>query len=87
MTELTEPLWNGLGNAGWEELYQPLVKLLYDVGFIGIREHGERPQYSYASPSYVDLPSHLHAAARFVIHPAFRAALDIRTARAARNGD
>jgi hypothetical protein len=81
MTELTEPLWSGLGGAEWEEMYSPLTQMLYDIGLFGIREPSKKPHYSYETPGYADLPSHLHAGVRFVVHPAFRPALDVAPPR------
>jgi hypothetical protein len=77
MTQLSEPLWNGIGTREWPELYQPLVALLYDIGFLGIRTRGTRVHYSYVSPGHADSVSHLGPSSTFSVHPAFRAALDI----------
>jgi hypothetical protein len=77
MTQLTEPLWSGIGSAPWEDLYQPLIRLLYDIGFIGIRAHGAKTKYSYNAPGHADLPSHLRGDVTFRVHSAFRPALEI----------
>jgi len=77
MTQLSEPLWSGLGTAAWEEVYQPLTRLLYDIGFIGIREHGVKTRYSYNTPGYADVPSHLGEGVTFRVHGAFRSSLGI----------
>jgi hypothetical protein len=77
MTELTEPLWSGIGVQEWPDLYQPLVKLLYDVSFIGLRTVDTRVHFSYEDAGYADLQSNLGPGSRFLVHPAFWAALDI----------
>ena len=77
MTEITQPLWDATDRATWIENYQTLVKLFYDIGFIGIRNRGEKIHYSYISPSHADSLSNLSSANSFTVHPAFRAALDI----------
>lgn len=77
MTPASEPLWSGLGTAAWEDVYQPLTRILYDIGFLGIRERGAKTHYSYNSPGYADLPSHLRGDITFRVHGAFRPALAI----------
>lgn len=77
MTELTEPLWSGVGLREWPELYSPLVKLLYDIGFLGIGDAANHTHYAYDLPGFADLLSNLDAASHFAVHPAFRATLDI----------
>jgi hypothetical protein len=77
MTPLSEPLWNGVGTASWEEMYQPLTRLLYDVGFIGIRYPGKKAAFSYANAGLATQTSNLTADVTFIVHPAFRSALEI----------
>lgn len=77
MTRVSEPLWSGAGIRDWPDLYQPMVQLLFDVGFLGIRSHGQRVQYSYSSPGYADAFTHLEESTTFCVHPTFRRALDI----------
>ena len=77
MTQLSEPLWSGVGARDWPELYQPLVKLLFDIGFVGIRNRGQKIHYSNDSPGHADSYSHLTGSATFSIHAAFRRALDV----------
>jgi hypothetical protein len=77
MTQLSEPLWSGLGTAAWEDIHQPLTRLLYDIGFIGVREHGTKTRYSYNTPGYADVPSRLREDVTFRVHSAFRPALEV----------
>ena len=84
MTQLTEPLWSGIGIRDWPELYQPLVKLLYDIGFLGIRSSNPGVCYANADPGFADSQTNLDNATRFVIHPAFRPALDAAPKRGSR---
>jgi hypothetical protein len=81
MTTLTEPLWNGLGVSDWPALYGSLVKLLYDISFIGVGASSAKTYYSYEYTGYADLNSNLAAATHFAVHPAFRATLDIVSTR------
>jgi hypothetical protein len=81
MTDMTEALWSGTGSTDWATQYQELVKLLYDIGFIGIRESGRDLHYSYVDIGFADSLVNLGQASSFVVHPAFRAALDVVEAR------
>ncbi|WP_157767516.1 P-loop ATPase, Sll1717 family [Actinosynnema pretiosum] len=80
MTELSAPIWNSFGG---EDLlgaeYRPLTKLFYDIGFIGcIKKAAGQPFYSYEAPGYLDRSSAFDDVSHFLVHPAFRAALDIK---------
>jgi hypothetical protein len=78
LTEIAEPVWNGgAAPEEWGDSYQPLVKLLYDLGFLGIGD-GRAPRFSYEHPSYADAPNNLGPNLRYVVHPAFRATLGVR---------
>jgi len=77
LTQMTEPLWDGVGRTEWAEQYSKLVQLLYDIGFIGIRNRGERVHHSYDDPGHADSHKNLGPAARFEVHRCFRPALDI----------
>lgn len=77
LTDLTELLWHP-GTYGWDEIYQPLFKLLYDIGFLGVRGNGHAIHYSQSDAGYADSRTNLVGAQSFVIHPAFHRALDVR---------
>jgi hypothetical protein len=82
MTELSEPLWSGVGTAEWTELCLPLVRLLFDIGFLGIRPSGSRTQYSYASSGHGDAYLRMTPQTLFYVHPTFlRHFKSTRTAR------
>lgn len=77
MTQLSEPIWSGIGASDWVELYRLLIQLLFDIGFLGLRGPDGKIRYSYDSPQHADSSSHLAETRAFTVHPAFRAALDI----------
>lgn len=77
LTPMTEPLWDGVGRTEWAEQYSQLVQLLYDIGFIGIRNRGERMHHSYEDPGFADSHRNLGPSAKFQVHQCFRPALDI----------
>lgn len=77
ITPITEPLWDGAGHTEWAEQYSELAAMLYDTGFIGIKNRGERVYYSFQYPGHANSHSNLGPAARFQVHLSVRAALDI----------
>jgi hypothetical protein len=77
MTEFTAALWGSV-TASWAEQYQPLIRLLYEIGFVGIIPAGEREAvYAYSQPEYAVLAASVEGADGFMVHRAFRPALDI----------
>ncbi|HEV2590453.1 MAG TPA: hypothetical protein VGU02_01045 [Gaiellaceae bacterium] len=78
VTELSEPVWNG-ANApeAWADGYQPLVQLLYDLGFLGIGD-GRGISYSYDRPGFADVAGNLTEATRYSVHPSFQPTLGVR---------
>jgi hypothetical protein len=80
LTELAQPIWDNYGDEDWTRTYQPLVKLLFNIGFIGcVRNKSGEDLFAYDEPGFVDRASNMREIAAFVVHPAFRAALDIPT--------
>jgi hypothetical protein len=79
MTALSAPMWNSTGEQSWTDLYQPLVKMLYDIGFIGFQSAGMSALYSYEKPELADNPLNVESADEFVIHPAYHMALSIKS--------
>lgn len=84
MTELSAPIWSGSGSDDWAELYQPLIRVLHNIGFIGCITHEEADDadepaiFNYDEPNFPDHLRKLRSVTDFVVHPAFRPALDIR---------
>jgi hypothetical protein len=81
MTQMGGQLVEASGDRTWGELYHPLVRFLFNVGFLGLAGEGERAKYVYDEPTYADSPKTVEAAISFFVHPAFRPALDIQHAR------
>jgi hypothetical protein len=80
MAPLAESVLNGVDGQSFAETYQDLLRFLYNIGFIGCvaANHRGKIIYSYDQPDLVDQLSKLNTIEGFVVHPAFRAALDIR---------
>jgi flagellar biosynthesis chaperone FliJ len=79
MTELTSGAWASAPDDSWVEMYFPVVKLLYSIGFLGLTRSAHGPAiFAEEDPTFADLPRHVAEAGAFFVHPTFRAALDIR---------
>jgi hypothetical protein len=77
LTRLTEGMWSG-GEASWAEQYQPLLRMLFEIGFIGcVSPHRAGALFAYNIPDYAVSPENLQKSQGFLIHPAFRPALEI----------
>jgi hypothetical protein len=80
MTDLSEPLWSG-ATQDWNEMYHPLFRLLFNLGFLGCRLSSSgavEEFYNYDRPEFGESVSDLATVTEFFIHPAFRKALDVR---------
>jgi hypothetical protein len=79
MTTLSESMWGANGDQSWTDLYQPLVKMLYDVGFVGlVQSPNGSALYSYEKPDFADNPLHIEDTEEFVVHPAYHMTLGIK---------
>jgi hypothetical protein len=78
MSELGALLVEASSDRPWGELYHPLIRLLFNIGFLGLAGPGERSKYVYDEPTYADSPKAVGEAIAFFVHPAFRPALDIQ---------
>lgn len=81
LSEYCANLWDEHSHS-WSEQYGALTRLLYDIGFLGFLKKlkGGRPIYSHSEPDALAVDSVLDEAEAFVVHPAFRRALDIQHA-------
>jgi hypothetical protein len=80
MTALSEVMWTSTGEESWADLYQPLVRMLYEIGFIGFaRPPGTTPIYSYDDMGLAGNPYILEETNNFFIHPTYHKALDLKT--------
>lgn len=78
MLELGQAAWGGGGASDWFDVYQPLTRLLYRIGFIGCARHKGAPEtYAFDDMEYAERASNLETDALFYVHRAFRATLDI----------
>lgn len=78
MESLSEPVWTGEKDAQWWEVYQPIIRLLYRIGFIGCRMDGKKNIYAHADINFADKSKNIQSVTGFHVHPAFQHALDIQ---------
>ncbi|MCG5469493.1 zeta toxin family protein [Micromonospora sp. LAH09] len=66
------------GYGDWAEMYHPLVKLLYNIGFLGCSLGKKNPMiYSHDDIDFMNKAATLREIASFAVHPAFQPALDV----------
>jgi len=78
LTEIAASAWNASPGDSWVDSYYLLTKLLFDIGFIGMAPPKKGPVFAESQFGFADVRSHISNAVSFLVHPAFRAALDIR---------
>jgi hypothetical protein len=82
LTETTEAVWSG-GSAPeeWVDSWQPIVALLYDIGFLGVTDAAGVTHFGHDTPGYADAANNLGPTARFGVHPTFHPTLGVRARR------
>ncbi|GII34163.1 P-loop ATPase, Sll1717 family [Planotetraspora mira] len=79
LTALSEAMLGTSEASNWTDLYQPLIKLFYDIGFIGLAKGpGEAVTFSHDVPGLADSAQSINEAKAFYIHPAYHYALSIK---------
>jgi hypothetical protein len=80
LTPMFDLFWSaGSKDRQWYELYGEMVKLLFDISFLGIARNRSSPAiYSHREPGLAQFADNMTEHACFEIHPAFRQALDVR---------
>lgn len=84
VTEVSDRMWNPGQDQSWEDLYQPMVALLYRIGFLGCRpKDAGRPRFYESDPHFEATPAELKATASFYVHQAYSPTLEM-TAKSGR---
>lgn len=79
LTAFVQEIWNGSPQSGWVEKYQPLIRLLYEIGLIGLkRSVAANAVFAYEEADLATFESSFPDDLLVVVHPAFRSALDIQ---------
>ena len=80
MTTLSESMWSSTSGSSWTDLYHPLIKMLFEIGFIGFVQPSDKPvMYSYKNPDFANDHSNLEATKEFLVHPAYHLTLNIKS--------
>jgi hypothetical protein len=78
MTTLSQTVWDSV-NRDWAGMYQPLFRLLFNLGFLGCRMPRETDViYVHEQLEFAESLTNLSRATEFYIHPTFRTALDAK---------
>jgi hypothetical protein len=66
-----------MGGREWADTYEPVLRLLFNLGFLGFSQSRLlSAAYLNDDPDVVSHVGNLETSESFLIHPAFRAALD-----------
>jgi hypothetical protein len=81
LTDVSAAMWSPT-DSGWFEVYGPLVRLLYELGFLGCLAPKGRGIWYYHTdhPHFCEFESNLNSVEIFSVHRTYRASLDIREA-------
>jgi hypothetical protein len=78
MTTLSRGVWSS-GRRDWAEMYHPLFRLLFNLGFLGCRMPRKNScVYVHDEPDFAESVNNLSRAVEFHIHPTFKAAVDAK---------
>ncbi len=81
MTNVTSSMWASGPDDSWFDLYQPVLRLLFVVGFLGCEgDRSKVPVFFQDNPLFVDHESNIERADAFFVHRTYHAGLDIRAA-------
>lgn len=81
MTGLTNSMWASGPDDSWFDLYQPVLRLLFVVGFLGCESSRSKvPVFFPDDPLFVESESNLERSEAFFVHRTYHAGLDIRMA-------
>ncbi len=81
LTDATQSMWSAAYDASWCEMYQPLIRVLYQIGLVGCSTPASRqPTFFGDDPLFVEQCSNLEESNGFYLHRMYQAGLDIRPA-------
>lgn len=82
LTELSNPIWNAHSKDHWSECYHPLIRLLYNIGLIGVSSRPSgRPQFSIEHPNLLEHAGSLRQVEYFYVHRTYQSGLEIKPQR------
>jgi hypothetical protein len=77
LTELAQLIMDGMTGRQWEDTYHPMLRLLFNVGFLGFATSASsKVTYISDDPEFAEQLGNLEPMQFIYIHPAFRSALD-----------
>jgi hypothetical protein len=73
-------MWEPKDNVSWFELYQPLARVLFAIGFLGCAPRPSSvPVYDLDDPMFMNSESNVEHCEYFFIHRTYHSAVDIHT--------
>lgn len=74
-------MWSADGSSAWEDVYQPLISVLYRMGFVGIGPAGRTaPVFHPEDSLFAEQKSNLKKAPYFYLHRAYQSGLESQPA-------
>ncbi|MFJ9558024.1 P-loop ATPase, Sll1717 family [Nocardiopsis sp. NPDC101807] len=79
LLEHSRSIWEStVDQSDFVTLYYDLVKLMYNIGFLGVKIPSGKMTFSYESPGLLEGKSIISSVKAFSIHPAFHSALEVK---------
>ncbi|MGH2702943.1 MAG: P-loop ATPase, Sll1717 family [Actinomycetota bacterium] len=86
LTAATNSMWTSGPESTWAEIYQPLIRILYNIGLVGIGAgNSGAPVFLLDDPRFVEQQSNLDGSEYFYIHRTYHEGLDMRPSRDGRS--
>lgn len=82
LTDRSAGMWASDADSSWTDMYGALVRLLFDVGFIGCATRAAAaPIFHMDDPLLLDSETTLERTDYFFVHRAYHLSLDIQSAQ------
>lgn len=79
LTTVSSQMWTPGTNADWEDLYQPLLRILYRIGLLGVSRTGRAaPVFFDADPLLAEQKSNLRSASYYYVHRTYHRGLEVQ---------
>ncbi|MDP9409167.1 MAG: hypothetical protein M3P70_01480 [Actinomycetota bacterium] len=79
LTDVSSQMWTPNPNAEWEDLYQPLLRILYRIGLIGASPRVRAaPVFFGDDPLFVEQKTNLRGAKYYYIHQTYHRGLEVQ---------
>jgi len=86
LTDVSSQMWTPNPSAEWEDLYQPLLRILYRIGLVGASPPGRAaPVFFSDDPLFVEQKTNLRGATYYYVHRTYHRGLEVQEASGRRD--